>query len=89
MLIAAKSADPNGILNAGEIYVVFGKADGYTASLNLSVLNGINGFVMRGIDAGDWSGYSVSGASQLAMADVISSSTSSAVRPLRRSTANE
>ncbi|MCC2099398.1 MAG: FG-GAP repeat protein, partial [Hyphomicrobiales bacterium] len=32
------------------------------ASINLSTLDGTNGFTLNGIDASDWSGYSVSSA---------------------------
>ncbi len=59
LLIGATGADPNGI-NAGESYVVFGKAGGFGASLNLSALNGRNGFVLNGIDEFDSTGSSVS-----------------------------
>ncbi len=62
LIIGAYLADLNGNQNAGESYVVFGKRDGFDASLDLSSLNGSNGFVINGIDADDWSGYSVSGA---------------------------
>ena len=43
---------PNGDYS-GESYVVFGKAAGYSASLELSSLNGTNGFVINGIDESD------------------------------------
>jgi hypothetical protein len=61
LIVGALSADPGGNGEAGESYVVFGKAD--TASVNLSdVTAGTGGFVINGIDPGDLSGYSVSGA---------------------------
>ncbi len=47
---------------AGETYVVFGAAGGWGATFDLASLNGANGFRLDGIDAGDWSGYSVAGA---------------------------
>ncbi|MFB2892387.1 beta strand repeat-containing protein [Aerosakkonemataceae cyanobacterium BLCC-F50] len=47
---------------AGQSYVVFGKSTGFSASLNLSTLDGSNGFVINGINANDYSGYSVSNA---------------------------
>ena len=51
IIIGAYEADPNGDYS-GESYVVFGKATGtYSASLELSSLNGTNGFVINGIDA--------------------------------------
>jgi hypothetical protein len=41
---------------------VFGSSGGFSANLNLSTLNGSNGFVINGIDAYDRSGRSVSSA---------------------------
>jgi hypothetical protein len=60
--LARLGADPGGKPNAGETYVVFGQATGWTASLDLSSLNGSNGFRLDGIDVADESGFSVSGA---------------------------
>ncbi|MCC5641240.1 tandem-95 repeat protein, partial [Nostoc sp. CHAB 5844] len=65
LIIGAISANPNGQLSAGESYVVFGSRSGFGASLNLSSLNGSNGFVINGIDAFDRSGFSVSGAGDI------------------------
>src|ERR671932_354714 len=62
LIIGAKYADPNGIRNAGQSYVVFGSNSGFGASLNLSELNGSNGFAINGIAANDESGLSVSSA---------------------------
>jgi hypothetical protein len=61
LIIGARNADPNGS-NSGASYVVFGKASGFTAELNLSALNGTNGFQINGEAALDWSGYSVASA---------------------------
>ncbi len=36
---------PNGQDRAGQSYVVFGKQEGFAASLDLAGLNGSNGFV--------------------------------------------
>ncbi|MEZ5827674.1 MAG: hypothetical protein R3D01_04500 [Hyphomicrobiales bacterium] len=47
---------------AGETYVVFGQESGFAASLDLSTLDGTNGFRLDGIDAGDRSGRSVASA---------------------------
>ncbi len=47
---------------AGESYVVFGSDAPFAASLDLAALDGTNGFVINGIDEGDDSGCSVSGA---------------------------
>jgi len=74
VIISAHQAAPGGASYAGESYVVFGSAGGFGASLELSSLNGTNGFVMNGIDAVDWSGKSVSGAGDVngdGIADVI------------------
>ncbi len=62
VIIGAPLADPNGQNNIGESYVVFGQSDGFESSLDLKSLDGINGFVINGIDAGDVSGWSVSSA---------------------------
>ncbi|WP_331456905.1 FG-GAP repeat protein [Crocosphaera watsonii] len=44
---------------------VFGSASGFSASLDLSSLDGSNGFVLNGIDEFDGSGSSVSGAGDI------------------------
>ncbi len=62
LLIGAPGGDPSGDDLAGESYVVFGKASGFGAALDLSTLNGSNGFRIDGIDAGDFSGHSVASA---------------------------
>lgn len=48
--------------DSGAAYVVFGKAGGFAANLNLSALNGTNGFKLTGNDIGDWAGFAVSSA---------------------------
>jgi Ca2+-binding RTX toxin-like protein len=65
LIIGAFFADPNGQYNAGESYVVFGSSNGFGASLNLSSLDGSNGFVINGVDASDGSGGSVSSAGDI------------------------
>ena len=62
VIIGATNADPNGNSQAGESYVVFGSNGGFSSSLDLNSLDGTNGFTLNGIDAGDLSGGSVSGA---------------------------
>jgi len=62
LIIGAKYADPNGLLDAGQSYVVFGSNSGFAADLDLSALNGSNGFAINGIAAVDQSGSSVSSA---------------------------
>jgi hypothetical protein len=47
---------------AGAAYLVFGRADGFPARLDLGALDGTNGFVMEGLAAFDGTGRSVAGA---------------------------
>ena len=71
LIVGASSADPNGNSNAGESYVVFGKTD--STPVNLATL-GTGGFQIDGIDSGDSSGFSVSGAGDVngdGLADLI------------------
>jgi Ca2+-binding RTX toxin-like protein len=68
LIIGAPRADQGGGFpygGTGESYVVFGHAGGFRPSLDLSALNGLNGFVLNGIDVYDRSGLSVSGAGDL------------------------
>jgi VCBS repeat-containing protein len=65
LIIGASGADPNGQSLAGSSYVVFGSSSGLSASLDLSSLNGSNGFVINGINAGDCLGTSVSSAGDI------------------------
>ena len=55
MLIGAFRAESNGY-DSGETYLVYGAASGSPTSLDLSTLDGSDGFVMNGIDGGDRSG---------------------------------
>ena len=69
LIIGAYLADPNGNTQAGSSYVVFGRdvsAEGdFPATLNLSSLNGSNGFRLDGAAASDFSGFSVSAAGDI------------------------
>jgi hypothetical protein len=65
LIIGAPSTDPNGQSSAGSSYVVFGQAGGFDATLDLSTLDGSNGFVINGINAGDFLGGSVSSAGDI------------------------
>ena len=60
LIIGATGADSNDKNSVGESYVVFGNKNGFTSSFNLANLDGNNGFVLQGIDGGDFSGTSVS-----------------------------
>lgn len=62
-LISAFTTDPNGVTNAGSVYVVFGQAGGPAAgaaTFDLASLDGSNGFVIEGVDPNDRTGYSIS-----------------------------
>ena len=54
VIIGAAYADPNGS-NSGESYVVFGGSGvGVGGTIELSDLDGSDGFVVNGIDSGDF-----------------------------------
>ena len=65
LVIGARYADANGINKAGRVYVVFGKSSGIAHPLELSTLDGTNGFVINGGTARELSGSSVSGAGDI------------------------
>jgi Ca2+-binding RTX toxin-like protein len=59
-------AASNAKSKAGDSYVIFGKASGFAASIDLShVAAGTGGFVIHGQDAGDYSGWSVASAGDI------------------------
>jgi hypothetical protein len=73
VIIGAYRADPHGS-HSGSSYVVFGKASAFAASIDLSTLNGSNGFRLDGAAAYDFSGWSVASAGDVngdGFADVI------------------
>ena len=49
----------------GAAYVVFGNAAGVPANLNLSTLDGHNGFKLSGVASSDWTGESVASAGDI------------------------
>jgi hypothetical protein len=59
LIVGAPRAGPDG---AGESYVIFGTVADFAANVDLAALDGSNGFRLDGIDAYDFSGYSVAGA---------------------------
>ena len=65
IVIGARGADPNGA-NSGTTYVVFGSAGLGSADIELSALDGTNGFALHG--ASGQSGYSVASAGDFASA---------------------
>src|SRR5262245_44412717 len=61
LIVGASYADPHGS-KSGASYVVFGKASGFAANIDLSSLDGMTGFKLSGAAAGDKSGLSVASA---------------------------
>ena len=61
LIVGAYGANPNGD-SSGSSYVVFGKASGFSATMELSSLDGSDGFRLDGMTAGDSSGWPVSNA---------------------------
>ncbi len=61
LIIAAPGASPNGT-SSGSSYVVFGSGTGFAATVELSALDGTDGFRLDGAGLSDQSGYSVSAA---------------------------
>lgn len=61
ILIGASSPTRGSQPDVGESYVVFGKRSGFSASFDLSSLDGSNGFRLYGIDRQDNSGITVAG----------------------------
>ncbi|MDO8342855.1 MAG: integrin alpha, partial [Cellvibrio sp.] len=57
VIVGAHGADSNGE-RSGSSYVVFGKASGFSAMIDLSNLDGSNGFRLDGVTVGDYSGRS-------------------------------
>lgn len=56
ILIGAAGTDQAAQSETGEAYVVFGSDAGFDARINLSTLDGTNGFVLPGLTAGDRTG---------------------------------
>ncbi|MEM7555852.1 MAG: FG-GAP-like repeat-containing protein [Cyanobacteria bacterium P01_A01_bin.84] len=60
LIVGAYLATVDDRLRAGKSYVIFGKKGNFDENLDLSTLDGKNGFVIQGINQEDRSGYSVS-----------------------------
>ena len=68
LIVGAPGGDAagNGLYNAGESYVVFGKAGGFGAKVNLSdIAAGQGGFAINGRGPNDQSGFSVASAGDI------------------------
>ncbi|MEM7706308.1 MAG: Ig-like domain-containing protein [Pseudomonadota bacterium] len=60
LVVGAPSAEPGGLFAAGECYVVFGRSEGFPAELELSRLDGSDGFTLSGFELGGSACQSVS-----------------------------
>jgi len=60
LVIGAYLADPDGNSGAGRVYVLFGRNDGFGESVDLSTLDGGNGFRVDGAGTNSYLGRSVS-----------------------------
>jgi len=66
LIVGASESDYSEYGNyGGESYVVFGSSDQFASKLNLSTLNGTNGFTIKGLDQWDKLGVSVSKAGDI------------------------
>lgn len=69
VIIGAPYANPDDVSDAGESYLVFGSALNAAAAgsgvVDLATMAAGDGILIKGIDAGDWSGYSVSSAGDI------------------------
>ena len=61
LLITATSVDANGNEDAGAAYVIFGSEDDFPDDLDLTTIDGTNGFALNGISTDDFTGFSASG----------------------------
>jgi hypothetical protein len=61
MIVGAYQASPHGT-HSGAAYVVFGTTSDFAANIDVSTLNGTNGFKLSGAAADDFAGFSVSNA---------------------------
>jgi len=55
LIVGARTADPNGTVKS-EVAIIFGKADRFSTSINVTDLDGTDGFRMAGGAADDFMG---------------------------------
>ncbi|MCI4645863.1 MAG: Ig-like domain-containing protein [Hyphomonadaceae bacterium] len=60
--VGARFADPGGRADAGAAYIIFGTDAGFPSALEVTDLDGTNGFVVEGVTAGDRTGRSLAAA---------------------------
>lgn len=63
--IGARSADVGTLQDAGKVYVVFGRPDRFGPTLDLSTIDGTNGFVIEGVNSLDEVGSVVTAAGDI------------------------
>jgi hypothetical protein len=61
LLVGASRADVAGHTDCGQAYVVYGRSTGFAASLDLSSINGSNGFTLNGGSGNDQAGIAAAG----------------------------
>ncbi len=62
LLVSAAEANPGGLDNAGEAYVVYGSDAGFPTRIDVDTLDGTNGFAIPGLAAGDFLGSGIAAA---------------------------
>ncbi len=60
IIISVDEADRGSDLKVGESYVVFGAAEGFSATIDFAAIDGSNGFRLAGVDADDRTGFTLS-----------------------------
>jgi glycosylphosphatidylinositol phospholipase D len=65
VIVGAPGANPGSRAAAGQGYVVFGSDRGFAAQIELSALDGANGFALNGVRPDDNAGFGVSGAGDI------------------------
>ncbi|PAY17988.1 hypothetical protein CKO51_18440 [Rhodopirellula sp. SM50] len=65
LLVSAFAADPNGVNDAGASFVIFGRSGSFNADVQVSELDGKNGFRINGIAPSDFAGDDLGGAFDL------------------------
>ncbi|WP_299442477.1 HYR domain-containing protein, partial [uncultured Aquimarina sp.] len=74
IIIGASYAEPNGVRREGQVYVVFSPGTSVSSELNISSLNGNNGFIINAVEPGGRLGSSVTGGIDInndGMSDII------------------
>ena len=65
LIIGASYADPGTTSRIGKSYILFGSETGFASSMELSDLDGSNGFLISGSNINDYFGWSSSGAGDI------------------------